>query len=182
MHRVAVAVGWTTAIALTVGLATGVVPLEAFRRLGLPGLAIISFLTAMMVEFAVPGIVTIVGYALTYPLLPVGGIAGVATGVGAFVKFELARASARHLPLRIARRLDWLASTRVGRGLATYPSLVILVLAVIPNPLFDPVLVLAGIRGVSARRCVLALVAGKTLRCVLIAYGAQAAVGRIRWF
>jgi membrane protein YqaA with SNARE-associated domain len=172
-RRVVLFVAWACVLAATTVLAVKGVPMRFLQRLGLGGLAAISFVTGTFIEFAVPGVVATAAYALVYPAWIVGVVAGVATGAGALVKFELGKASSAELAPSAKEKLARLRETRLVRMLLLRPSWALVLLATVPNPLFDPFLILLGSTGVPWRSCVLPLLVGKGIRCLLIAFGTR---------
>lgn len=162
--------GWSAAIALTACLVTGVIPLSRIRELGLPGLAILSLASGAAVEFAGPGYVAVFAFALAYPPWLVGIVAGISTAAGEMTKYALGRRSQGILPPVVRSLLDKTASTSLLKFFLRRPAVTLFALAVIPNPFFDPLIVLAGLRMCSMGPTTIAVLFGKTLRCILLAY------------
>lgn len=169
-----VVLAWSAAILLTVAVATGYLPIATLRTFGLPGLALISLVSGASIEFAAPGYLTTIAYSLAYPALTVGITAGLATGTGELAKFVLGRATLGHLAPALRVRLDRLSSSWLGRNFLARPAVTLFAFAVVPNPFFDPLLVLAGLRGIRVRSCLVPVLLGKTVRCLILAYGTRA--------
>ena len=133
------------------------------------GLAALSTATLIL---PAPGLaLTAVAGAAGDPIL-VGVVAGLGQAVGELTGYAAGRSGRSLLPntAATARLEEWLRR----RGL-----LVIFVLALVPNPVFDLAGIAAGAVGIPALKYLVAAAGGKVLKNVFVAAGASALGGAV---
>ena len=144
------------------------------RHLGYAGVFLISFLSSATIFLPLPGFAVVFAMgAFLNPVL-IGIVAGVGSGIGEITGYLAGYAG--H---------DAMMRTPVFRkhkqDIEKYGPLAILALAFIPNPVFDLAGMAAGAIRMPLWKFVLATVAGKTLRFVLLAYAGGIAYGFWQW-
>lgn len=142
--------------------------------LGYPGVFLVMVLSGCSIFFPAPGQAAVLaGGALWNPLL-VGLAAGLGNAVGELTGYVAGQTGGALLGNR--RFPSWCARFRAWLG--RYGFVAILLLAMIPNPVFDAVGLLAGSLGYSLRRFWIACAIGNTIK-----YAGLAQLGEMtRWF
>ena len=132
------------------------------------GLAALSSATLIL---PAPGLAltAIAGAAASEPIL-VGVVAGLGQAVGELTGYAAGRSGSALLP-------DNVATARLTRWIATRGPLIVFVLAVIPNPVFDVAGIAAGIVRMPVAVYFVAAAAGKVIKNVVVASGAGALEG-----
>ncbi len=153
------------------------VPLDAVQRLGVygyVGVFVLTLLSSATIVVPSPALATafVAGGALN-PLL-VGLIAGVAAGLG-----ESTGYMAGYGGSSIAMRSRWYV--RVEQQVQRHGVLAVLVLAAVPSPLIDLAGIAAGVMRLGFARYLLACIAGKTVRFLVVAWAGAQAVQLWRW-
>ena len=145
--------------------------LEDLASLGYPGVFLVMFISGSTVLLPAPGHATVLaGGALWNPFL-VGLAAGLGNATGELVGYAAGRAGAAALATRdMPRWWAWL-----HKWLERYGFFAILIMATVPNPLFDVVGILAGSLDYPARRFWLACAIGNSIKYLAIAYLGDAA-------
>ncbi len=143
----------------------------SLASLGYPGIAIAMFLTSSTVLFPAPGFAAVVWAGAVWDPLWVGIAAGVGAATGELSGYILGAGGNALLDLKESK--SWARAHRLFRK---YGLLAIVVLAIIPNPFFDAVGLIAGSLAYSIRRFWLACAAGKIIKFVAMAYMAGSAV------
>jgi membrane protein YqaA with SNARE-associated domain len=140
---------------------------EQFERYGYPGVFFVSLLASATIVVPAPSlaVVSVVGSVLN-PVL-VGLCAGAGETVGELTGY-LAGFSGRAI---IENREQY---ERLTRWTQKYGLWVILVLSIIPNPLFDLAGIAAGALKMRVRNFVLVCLFGKTIKTILFALGGKA--------
>ena len=144
------------------------------RHLGYAGIFIISLISSATVFVPLPGFAVVFAMgAFLNPVL-VGIAAGIGSGLGEITGYLAGYAG--H---------DAMMRTPVFRqhkgGIEKYGPLAIFALAFVPNPAFDVAGMAAGAIRMPLWKFVIATIAGKTLRFVLLAYAGGLAHGFWNW-
>ena len=144
------------------------------RHLGYAGIFIISLISSATVFVPLPGFAVVFAMgAFLNPVL-VGVAAGIGSGLGEITGYLAGYAG--H---------DAMMRTPVFRqhkgGIEKYGPLAIFALAFVPNPAFDVAGMAAGAIRMPLWKFVIATIAGKTLRFVLLAYAGGLAHGFWNW-
>jgi len=144
------------------------------RHLGYFGVFIISLLSSATIFVPLPGFAIVFAMgAFLNPVL-VGIVAGIGSGIGEITGYLAGFAG--H---------DAVMKSKVfrqhKRGIEKYGPLAIFVLAFVPNPAFDVAGIASGAIKMPLWQFVLATIAGKTLRFILLAYAGGIAHGFWQW-
>lgn len=141
------------------GLWAGIDPRD-LAALGYPGVFVVMVLSGCSIFFPAPGQATVLaGGALWNPLL-VGLAAGLGNAVGELTGYFAGQTGGALLGNK--RFTRWRA--RFQRWLGRYGFVAIMLLAMVPNPIFDAVGLLAGSLGYPIRRFWLACAIGNTVK------------------
>jgi uncharacterized membrane protein YdjX (TVP38/TMEM64 family) len=148
---------------------------RALGVFGIPGVFLIMLLSSGSIFLPIPGLPAVAAAgAIWNPLLV--GLAGAlwsATGELTGYAAGIAGQAALNVESRsIPSWLSWLET-----GMLRYGFWIILILAMIPNPAFDAVGILAGVQRYPLRRFWIACFLGKLGKCVAVAYLGESA----RW-
>lgn len=157
-----------------VALASGVQP-GALGALGIPGVFLLMLLSNGSILLPIPGLPTVAAAGAVWPPLLVGVAAALGGATGELSGYAAGMAGSAALEI-VGRRppSSW---TWVHAWMSRYGFLTILVLALVPNPVFDAVGVLAGMQGYPLRRFWLACFLGNLGKCVAAAYLGES----VRW-
>lgn len=139
--------------------------LSALKSLGLLGIFIINILGSATVFLPAPGIATVVAGGFLYNPLFVAIIAGVGSAIGDMVGYLLGH-SGKEIFLK--KNSFWYkifkqTFHRFGAGF-------IILLSLIPNPIFDAVGIFAGVFSYSPMKFFCYVLIGRFLRNLLLAY------------
>lgn len=167
-RRVVLAVGLAVALLLAIGLyawQTGS-SLENLSALGYPGVFLIMLLSGASTFFPVGGQAAIMAAGSLWNPILVGLAAGLGNATGELLGYGAGRIGASALEGRALPKWWFLL-----RGwLLRYGFFAILALALIPNPVFDALGLLAGSLGYPVRRFWLACLLGNSVKYVGVAY------------
>ena len=148
--------------------------LEDLAALGYPGVFLVMLISGGGIFLPVPGQATVmVAGALWNPLV-VGLVAGLGNATGEFTGYALGRVGVA--ALRRDKMPRWWPLLQAW--LSRYGFFAILAMALVPNPLFDVVGVMAGSLGYSPRRFWLACFLGNSAKYLGMAYLG----GAVRWW
>ena len=144
------------------------------RHLGYFGVFLISLLSSATIFLPLPGFA--VAFAMGAFLNPVlvGIAAGVGAGIGETTGY-LAGFAGHDAMMRTG------VFRRHKQDIEKYGPLAIFVLAFVPNPVFDLAGMAAGAIRMPLWKFVIATIAGKTLRFILLAYAGGIAYGFWQW-
>jgi len=147
---------------------------QGLQDWGYAGVFFISLVSSATVFVPMPGFAIVFAMgAFLNPVL-VGIAAGVGSGIGELTGYLAGFAG--H---------DAVQRTRIFRqhkeGIEKYGPLAIFALAFVPNPMFDVAGVAAGAIKMPLWKFLLATIAGKTLRYILLAYAGGIAYGFWQW-
>lgn len=171
----------TLVVAAAVQLATGA-SLQDLEALGYPGLFVLMFVSGGSIFFPVPGMASVLAAGAVWNPALVGLSAGLGNAVGELTGYVAGRAGAAMLEGRHAPHW-WLV---VRAWLQRHAFFIIVLLAMVPNPVFDTVGLLAGSIDYPLRRFWVACVLGNTIKYTAAAYFGDYLTGNLRdwlgWF
>ena len=148
--------------------------LEGMAALGYPGIFLVMLLSGASTFLPIGGQAAVMAAGSLWNPLLVGLAAGLGNATGELVGYGAGLVGASVLERKPLP--GWWLLLR--RWLHRYGFFTILVLAVVPNPVFDAVGILAGSMGYPIRRLWLACVLGNSVKYVLVAYLGEA----VSWF
>lgn len=140
--------------------------LSEFRSLGLLGIFFINFLGSATLFLPAPAIATVVAGGILYPPLAVAVVSALGSALGDVIGFLLGH-SGKHVvfgkkpPKRIKA---------IFKQFRRFGNLLIFVAALIPNPFFDLIGIIAGALSFSLYRFFALLFLGRLIRDLLLAY------------
>ena len=138
--------------------------IQRFSRLGYLGVFLVSILANATIILPLPGVVFTSAMGGVYDPLLVAIAAGTGAALGELTGY-LAGYSGRFV---IARQ-DWY--DRVVKWMSRYGNLTVLLLAFIPNPLFDLAGITAGVLKMPVLRFLLWCTIGKIIKMLIFSYG-----------
>ena len=138
--------------------------IQRFSRLGYLGVFLVSILANATIILPLPGVVFTSAMGGVYDPLLVAISAGTGAALGELTGY-LAGYSGRFV---IARQ-DWY--DRVVKWMSRYGNLTVLLLAFIPNPLFDLAGITAGVLKMPVLRFLLWCTIGKIIKMLIFSYG-----------
>ncbi len=166
------AVSLIGAIAITAAAIFLFSKVELLREMGYIGIFLISLISSATVFLPLPGFAVVFAMGAYLNPLLVGIAAGLGSGIGEISGYLAGYAG--H---------DAVARTKIYRShkeqIIKYGPLAIFALAFIPNPVFDIAGVASGALRMPWWQFLLATIAGKTLRYILVAYAGGYASGWI---
>ena len=146
--------------------------IKNLEALGYPGIFLISLLSSATIILPVPGIAFTGAMGMLFNPFWVAIFAGLGSALGEFSGY-LAGFSGQ----RVVENAKW--ANRIDGWMKKYGDIIILILAFIPNPLFDMAGISAGILKIPVWRFLLWTLIGKTLKQFVFAYSG-ATIGH--WF
>lgn len=148
---------------------------EWWKALGYPGVFLLSLLASGGMVFPIPGIAATCGAAgLSLNLIAVGVLAGVGETIGELSGYAIGYGGQSVLK---GRRLY----KRVQVWMSRWGILTLLVLAAVPNPIFDFVGISAGALRYPLKKFLLVVLCGKLFKGILIAHLCYWIVRWISW-
>lgn len=166
--------GWRLTVARIIGLLFVIaitILLFIFRdkvkdleALGIPGIFLLSILSNATLILPVPGLIFTSIWGTIFNPLAVGIAAGLGAAIG-----ELTGYIAGFSGQGVIENRKWYDT--VTRWMRKYGGLTILVLAIIPNPLFDIAGMVAGALKMPVWKYLIFSFFGKTIKMVFFAYG-----------
>ena len=140
--------------------------LEHFKSLGLLGIFFINLIGSSTIFLPAPAIVSVVAGGVLYPPLLVGIVAALGASGGDMLGYFLGR-SGKHVVLNHTEH-QWYTYFR--KIFHKFADLIIFIFALVPNPFFDAIGIIAGVSEFSPVRFFLIMLAGRFLRNVLLAF------------
>lgn len=134
--------------------------------LGLLGLFILNFATSASLFISAPSIFAVVAGGAIYAPWQVAIVSSLGSAFGDMVGFLLGL-SGRHLANHKLHKKIWF--NVFTTYFKKYGGLLILILAFIPNPLFDSIGIIAGVFAYSAKKFFLFVFIGRLIRYFLLA-------------
>lgn len=138
--------------------------LAKFGNLGLIGIFLINLVGSITLFLPAPGIATVFAGGIIYNPLLVALLAALGSAIGDMVAYYLGRTGKEVL---IKRDSFWFGIFR--ETFNSFGWFFIIVLALIPNPVFDAVGIIAGIFSYSPRKFFVYVFIGRLLRNILLA-------------
>ena len=146
-----------------------------WKNLGYPGVFFLSLLASGGMVFPIPSLAATCGAAgLDLNLIVVGILAGIGETLGELVGYSIGFGGQSVVQRRriYKRARAWMIRWGIG---------VLLLLSIIPNPIFDFVGIAAGALRYPLKRFLIIVWAGKTLKGIIIAYTCFWIVEWIGW-
>ncbi len=137
---------------------------------GYPGIFLLSILANATLFLPAPGVAFVFSMGAVFPPLPVALAAGAGAALGELSGY-LAGFSGRAVLERSPR------VNRLERVMRRFGGLTVLVLAIIPNPVFDVAGILAGILRMPVQKFLFYCWIGKTIKMLAFAYAGAYAAG-----
>lgn len=138
--------------------------IRSLAKFGYPGVAILMFLSSSTVLFPAPGFAAVLAAGSVWNPVLVGIAAGLGAGSGEISGYLLGIGGNAILDLKEGKR--W---RRAHGWLEKHGLLAILILAVIPNPFFDAIGLIAGSLAYPLRGFWIAAVLGNSVKYVVLA-------------
>jgi membrane protein YqaA with SNARE-associated domain len=151
-------------IILTVFLIINRDQIQEFSRFGYLGIFLVSILANATIIFPLPGVMFTSAMGMVYDPLLVAVAAGSGAALGELTGY-LAGFSGQF----VVSRKDWYE--RVVDWMSRYGNLTVLLLAFVPNPLFDLAGITAGVLKMPILRFLFWCTLGKILKMILFAFG-----------
>jgi len=171
-RRAAVVVGLILLLAIVVWSVVWGPDPASLAALGYPGIAIAMFICSSTVFLPAPGFVAVLWAGTVWDPLWVGIAAGIGAATGELTGYFLGLGG--NILLDFKQSKHWETAHRLFKR---YGLWAIIVLAMIPNPIFDAVGVVAGSLSYSIRRFWIACAVGKIGKFLAMAYLADTTVG-----
>lgn len=146
--------------------------IQNLEALGYPGIFLISLFSSATIVLPIPGVAFTGAMGMLFNPFWIAMFAGLGSAIGEFSGY-LAGLSGQ----KVVENAQW--ASRIEGWMKKYGEVIILVLAFIPNPLFDMAGISAGILKMPVWRFFLWTLIGKILKQMVFAYGG-ASLGR--WF
>lgn len=153
--------------ALTVVLFINRDRIQELEALGYPGIFLLSLLSNASLILPVPGVLFTSAMGAIFNPFWVAVAAGSGSALG-----ELSGYLAGYSGRTVVTRTKW--TGRLENWMRRYGDLTVLVLAIIPNPLFDVAGILAGAMHMPLWRFLLWCWLGKIIKMLFFAYGGEA--------
>ena len=147
---------------------------ERWKELGYPGVFFLNFLASVSLVLPVPGLISLCGVSLLLSPLTLGVLAGVAETLGETSGYAIGYGGRTVVEQR--RYYERIRGWMERRGV-----FVILIMSVIPNPLFDLVGITAGGVRYPLLRFLVTVLIGKTIKGILVAYSFYYGVTFLPW-
>jgi len=141
---------------------------------GYAGAFLVSIFGNFTIFFPVPFVVTIYAFGATLNPLLLGLVCGVGSTVGEFSAYLIGRGGRKIIDDRYGERLESAKLLVQEYGMA-----VIFVFAVLPLP-DDLILIPLGMIRYSLKKAMIAMVLGKTIMCVAVAYAGRYSYALVR--
>lgn len=143
--------------------------IQRFSRFGYLGVFLVSLFANATIIFPLPGVVFTSAMGVVYDPLLVAVAAGCGAALG-----ELSGYLAGYGGQFVVARHDWY--DKVVDWMSRYGNLTVLLLAFIPNPLFDLAGIAAGVLKMPILRFLLWCTLGKIAKMLLFAYGGSSII------
>ena len=143
---------------------------ENFRNYGYLGVFAISLISSATIFFPAPGWLTVIAMAKFLDPLLLGVVAGIGSGLGELTAYFAGDSVSQLLNDRAVEL------KKIEKTIAKYELFGIFFLAAIPNPLFDVAGIIAGSMKIPWQKFVVATIAGRIIRYVVLAFLGGAAL------
>lgn len=139
--------------------------LTHFRSLGLLGIFLINLIASATIFVPAPGIASVVAGGALYPPFFVGIVAALGASLGDMLSYILGRAGKQVVLSHTETKwYHW-----IHDAFSRYAMIVIFLFALIPNPFFDAVGILAGVSEYPPVRYFTVMFTGRLLRNIFLA-------------
>lgn len=139
--------------------------LAQFKSLGIFGIFLINFFGNATLFLPAPALVSVVAGGLIYPPLLVALAASLGAAFGDLIGFSIGH-SGRALFIKNHHRWYMIFKDLFHK----FGLMIVFIFAFLPNPFFDAIGIVAGVFGIPLKRFFLALLLGRLLRNLLLAY------------
>jgi membrane protein YqaA with SNARE-associated domain len=136
------------------------------KGLGLLGIFIINFFSSATFFVSGPAFLTIIAGGSLYPPFLVALVASLGASMGDLVSFFMGY-SGRRLAVKKLETKSWFKI--IDNLFKAYGIWVVFVFAIIPNPLFDAIGLVAGIFGIKPAKFFLVMLLGRFARFIILA-------------
>ena len=140
--------------------------LHRFRSLGLLGIFLANLIGSSTIFLPAPAIATVVAGGVIFPPLLVALVAAVGSSLGDLLSYFLGRAGT-HVLLNHSEHIFYIKFKKL---FSRFASLFIFLFALIPNPFFDAVGILAGATEYQPVKYFLIMFAGRLIRNIFLAF------------
>jgi membrane protein YqaA with SNARE-associated domain len=137
------------------------------RGLGLLGIFIINFFSSATFFVSGPAFLSVIAGGNLYNPLLVALVAALAASLGDLVSFTIGY-SGRSLTYKHPENHKWLYL--LESHFKKYGLLIVFLFALIPNPVFDAIGIIAGIFGLKPTKFFIIMLTGRFLRFILLAF------------
>ena len=167
-------------LALVLGLGVAIVVwslrgnISSVKAVGYPGVFFLSLLGSGAMVFPVPGLISVCGASVVLSPLLIGLLAGVGESIGEVSGYAVGYGGGTI----VERRRFY---SKLKQWMETRGTLVIFLVSIIPNPVFDLVGIAAGGVRYPLPRFLAIVWVGKTLKGVLVAYTCYYGVTLLPW-
>ncbi len=170
-YRYPIALFVTTIITLlTVAVLFDLIPWTRLGSTGYIGIFFVNIINGACFVFGGPAqVLTFLAAKNLFPLL-VGVIGGIGTSIGELSGFFLGRTGIQFIGQDMQGKIDSLKHSRIYNKLHQHTFLTLFIIALIPNPTFDPVTILCGALRFKFQKYFFPILAGKVARFIIIAY------------
>ena len=136
------------------------------KGLGLFGIFIINFVSSATFFISGPAFLTVIAGGSVYSVLPVAVAASLGATFGDLVSFAFGYSS-RHVALKRLEKNKWFAE--IESLFKKYGNFIIFLFALIPNPFFDAIGLIAGVFKFNWVKFFIIILLGRFARFVLLA-------------
>ena len=166
--------GAVTGVTVAWLLSGDVSDVQRWKELGYPGVFFLNFLASVSLVLPVPGLISLCGVSLLLNPFVLGVLAGIAETIGEISGYAIGYGGRTVVEKRryYARIRAWMER----RG-----TVVIFVVSLVPNPLFDLVGITAGGVRFPLHKFLATVWAGKTLKGMMVAYTCYYGVTLLPW-
>jgi uncharacterized membrane protein YdjX (TVP38/TMEM64 family) len=171
-RKVLAVVGVALIVAAVVYVGLHGADLVALASLGYPGVAMLMFLSSSTIVLPAPGFAAVLLAGTVWNPLLIGLAAGLGAATGELSGYILGAGGTTVLDLKEGK--NW---KRVHQWLERHGFVAILVLALIPNPLFDVLGMVAGTAAYPVRKFWIICSVGNTIKYAAMAYLSSTAAG-----
>lgn len=161
---------WVLFISLSLTIYNSDDLLQYFAPLGYLGLFLASALNGATLVIGGPSqVLTFLMAGNLQPML-LGLVGGTGTAIGETTGYLLGKSTNLALSRQSESLITYFRKSKLFKVFKKHPAVILAVLALIPNPFFDPVSILAGSLGISFRTYFFPVLVGKIARFTLIAF------------
>lgn len=137
------------------------------QKLGLLGIFLVNFFSSATFFVSGPAFLTVIAGGSIYPPLLVAFIASLGASSGDMVSYIFGY-SGRHLALSGLKKKVWFKITE--DIFKSYENVIVFLFAIIPNPFFDAMGLLAGVMGMKYYKFFIIMLIGRFARFIILAF------------